>query len=272
MVDSSQRAKKGCGVVAVHQAGPGHMARAVISMGPLSCQQRLGFAILALLPPVRANGVAAVVPDDSRWRESNRPAALPEPPAEVDIVASDAKLWIESADPPQALGAEGHVAPRDVLRLSIRGEHVNRPARGVRHEAGDETVARRRDVRPADRGVCRGEKARGEILEPVGIGVRVVVDVRDDLPSRRLQTDVARGGQAVLLSADDAYAKLAGDGRRAVGRTVVDDDHLDTRIVLRSQARQAVANCARAVVGADDHRDARPWRMAWERKLGEHAP
>src|SRR2546428_12711189 len=100
MVDSSQRAKKGCGVVAVHPAGPGHMARAVISMGPLSCQQRLGFAILALLPPVRANGVAAGGADDSRRGETNRPAPLPEPPAEGGNVPRGAELWVETPHPP----------------------------------------------------------------------------------------------------------------------------------------------------------------------------
>ena len=60
-----------------------------------------------------------------------------------------------------------------------------------------------------------------------------------------------------------------GDGRRAVGRAVVDDDHLERGVVEAAQAVQAVADGARAVVAADDDRDLGPRPVLRERHLGE---
>ena len=51
-----------------------------------------------LLAQVGADRVAAVVPDHRRRAEAERPAALLQPPADVDVVAGHAELRVEPAD------------------------------------------------------------------------------------------------------------------------------------------------------------------------------
>ena len=119
VVDSSGRAEERRGLAAIHASGPRDVADPIVPVGPLARQLRLGLPILPLLLPVCADGVAAVMPDHGRRAESQSPAAITQPPAQIDIVPGDAKLWIESADRPQALGPEGHVAPWDMFRLAI---------------------------------------------------------------------------------------------------------------------------------------------------------
>src|SRR5437899_2773020 len=86
--------------------------------------------------------------------------------------------------------------------------------------------------------------------------------------TRSRQTRVAGAAQAALLRADDAHAGLAGDGPSIVGRPVVDYDHLEIRILQGAQAGKTLAQRARAVVGADEHGDARPRSIARERSRG----
>src|SRR5207249_7148593 len=92
VVDPSGRAEERRGRAAIHASGPRDVADPVVPVGPLARQLRLGLPVLPLLPPVRADGVAAMVPDHGRRTEADRPAALPQPPAEIDVVAGDAKL------------------------------------------------------------------------------------------------------------------------------------------------------------------------------------
>src|SRR5437867_2095277 len=142
---------------------------------------------------------------------------------------------------------------------------MDRPARGFGDAAGDGTVVRRSYIRAPNPGVRRRETASGQVYEPVGSWVRVVVDVGDDLPAGRRQTRVAGAAQAALLRADKADAELAGDGCSIVGRPVVNHEHIEIWILQVAQATKTLAQCPRAVVGADDHGDARP------RGLGERA-
>ena len=71
-----------------------------------------------------------MVPDHRRGVEPQSPAALPEPPAHIDVVAGDAE---PRSKPPTASSAlsEGHVATWYVLRLLIGEEDVDWIARRV---------------------------------------------------------------------------------------------------------------------------------------------
>ena len=77
---------------------------------------------------------------------------------------------------------------------------------------------------------------------------------------------LARPWFSVLISAE---AVLLGDLVGAVGRAVVDDDHLVVGVVERAQPVEAAAQRVRAVVGADDDRDPGPVGVGAEGRLGE---
>src|SRR5687767_8239652 len=100
------------------------MTNPVVFIGPLPFEQRLSFAISNLLTPVGADRASPVVPHDSRRIEAQGPATLLEPPTHVDIVTGGPKLGVESANLLQAALAEGHIAARDMLRLSVREQNV----------------------------------------------------------------------------------------------------------------------------------------------------
>ena len=63
-----------------------------------------------------------------------------------------------------------------------------------------------------------------------------------------------------IVDEDDAGV-VAGNGledvARPVRRTAVDDEHFEVGLVLREQARQAVADVPALLVGRNDHRDPR---------------
>ena len=213
-----------------------------------------------------------MVPHDRRRAEAERPPPLLELPAHVDIVPRGPEPGVEPADRPQRLAPEGHVAARDVLRFPVGEEHVRRTAGRVRHAVGDRSVAGRGDVRPSDRDVCGGEERVDEIVEPVRVGIGVVIEVGDDLAGRRLEAGVPGRREPPVLRLDEPQVVFAGDGRGVVGRAVVDDDHLEVRVVQLRETVEAVANRPAAVVAADDDRDERPAPGRRKRGLGVGRP
>src|SRR6516165_1578944 len=83
----------------IDSPGPADMAERVAALRPFILELRLGLAVAVLLLPERADRVAPVVPDHRRRAEADRPAAVLQPPADVDIVAGGAKARVEAADP-----------------------------------------------------------------------------------------------------------------------------------------------------------------------------
>src|SRR5205807_2900218 len=81
-----------------------------------------------LLFPVRSHRASPVMPHHRGRTEADRPPAVPEAPAHIDVVAGHTELRIESADRFEVDPAKRHVAARNVLRLAIGDEHVNRSA------------------------------------------------------------------------------------------------------------------------------------------------
>ena len=92
------RAEKMPEAFAVEPAVPGQVADGVVFFRPLAFEHRLSTTIIELLPPVSLHGAAAMVPDHRGRAESNRPAALLDAPANIDIVTGGAELRIESSD------------------------------------------------------------------------------------------------------------------------------------------------------------------------------
>jgi len=89
--------------------------------------------------------------------------------------------------------------------------------------------------------------------QPVGCGIRVVVDVRDELARRVLEPDVARVAEPAVLGRDEVEAPVDRALRGTVSRAVVDDDHLVVGIVEPRERSEALVERPTAVVGADHH-------------------
>src|SRR5215467_14712793 len=132
--------------LAVEPAMPGEMSGAVVLGGPLLREQSLCLRITLLLLQISAQRAAAVMPHDRRWRETDGPATLLQPPADVDVIPGNAKTGIEASDLQELVASIGHVAAGDVLGDAVRQQNVNRTARGVCDTVGDGAVAGRRDV------------------------------------------------------------------------------------------------------------------------------
>src|SRR5262245_22268447 len=99
------------------------MAERVVPFGPLGREQRLSFAVRALLAPIPRRRVAGVMPVHCAGMKAEPPAAFLEPPADIDVIAGGAIAWIEAADRGERGSPERHVASGDVLGLAIRDQH-----------------------------------------------------------------------------------------------------------------------------------------------------
>ena len=158
--------------------------------------------------------------------------------------------------------AEGHVAAGDVLGLAVGDEDVDRPPRRGGDAFGEEAVVLGRDVGAADAGVAVGAQQGGDVVQPVGVGIGVVVEEGDDLAAGGFDPLVARVAEAAVLGLDQDRPVAAGDLGRGVAGAVVDDDHLVVGVGEVAEPRQALVEGALAVVGADDDRDRRPGAAA----------
>jgi hypothetical protein len=74
------------------------MAASVVARGPLALEQRLRLAVLGLLLQIAADRPPPPVHDDGRRGETDRPPALLQTPAHVDVVARDPELRVEPID------------------------------------------------------------------------------------------------------------------------------------------------------------------------------
>src|SRR5438034_2340566 len=128
VIDARAPAEPATRRAAVDPPAPRGVPRAVVFLGPLRREERLGSTVAFLLLPERAHRVSPMVPHDRSWTEAELPTRLLQLPAHVHIVASDAELRIEAADRLQRRFPEGHVAARDVLRLPVGEDDVRRAA------------------------------------------------------------------------------------------------------------------------------------------------
>src|SRR5215467_452156 len=103
-------------------------------------QETLSFAITDLLPPISPDRIAMMVPDESARAEGQPPAALLQPPADVNVVAGLGVSRIETAHFFERAPAKGHVAAGNVLGDRVVQEHVRRPAGAPRHALRDPSV------------------------------------------------------------------------------------------------------------------------------------
>ena len=214
VVDAPAPARRlACEAVSVEAAAPGDVPAGGVLLRPLALQLGLGSAVAPLLAPVSAHRLAAVVPNDGGRAEAERQPSLAQPPADVHVVAGRVESGVEAADLLQRLPAKGHVAAGDVLGLLVGEQHVCRPARRVGDAAGDYPVLWEGEIGATNAGVGGGHEGARQVLQPVRIWLRVVVDVGDDFAGSHREPRVSRGGEPAILSFDQAAVVLGGDCR-----------------------------------------------------------
>ena len=101
--------------VAIDAPPPRNVAESVVFFRPFGFQQGFGLAVAALLAKVATDRIAAAVPNHGSRMETQRPAALHDAPADIDVVAGHAVCDIKATDGQQVLATEGHVAAGNVL-------------------------------------------------------------------------------------------------------------------------------------------------------------
>src|SRR5215475_6535178 len=84
--------------LAIQPAMPGEVSGAVVLVRPFLREQDLCLRITLLLLQISAQRAAAVMPYDRRRRETDGPATLLQPPADVDVIPGNAKTGIEASD------------------------------------------------------------------------------------------------------------------------------------------------------------------------------
>ena len=144
---------------------------------------------------------------------------------------------------------------------------MRRTARRARDALRERRIVGRHDVGSARTDDVGMEERLHEKRQPVGIDARVGVGIGDDLSRGFRQTDVARRAQPLVRRIDDAHARItAGNLAGAILRTVVDEDDLEVGVREPLEGREVVVERVSGVVGADDHRHARPRLLLLGRK------
>lgn len=107
------------GAAAVDEAAPFGSAVGGEVGGVFLEEEFFGFAVADLLAEEGADGGAAVVPDEGSGGEAEAVAGVGEAPAEVDVVAGGAELWVEAADGVEGVFSNSDVAAREVFGFLI---------------------------------------------------------------------------------------------------------------------------------------------------------
>src|SRR5213593_560865 len=106
-----------------------------------------------------------------------------------------------------------------------------------------------------------------EILEPVRVGVRVVINIGDDFTSSGFPARVPRAAQAVIFSSDESKWVLGGDVSRVVARSIINHDDFIVGVFQPQQTFKTLADHSPAVITAQHDRDGRPLLFRWEGTL-----
>jgi len=124
----------------VEPAIPCEMSDRIVLFWPFTFQHGFSAAIIQLLVPIGANGRTAMMPDHCAWMKAECPATLLQAPAEIHVVASDAKRWVETAHCFQSGATKSHVAAGQMFSNAVGNEHVRWIARRMVHALRNECV------------------------------------------------------------------------------------------------------------------------------------
>src|SRR5581483_10058701 len=239
----------------INAAAPDAATQGAEVFGMLLNQQRFGFAIAVLLAQVRADGRAAIVPDEPGGAETDAQAALLHAPAKVHIVAGLAERGIETAHFVERPFVKRHVATGDVLGFAI-GKHDMRRTAGRNHDrGGDAGCVRRKEIVPAHAGEIAIEQVADEMAQPIFIGPAIGIGEGDDFTGGGSDAGIAGDGETQISRMPDAAESRMGecDGGSVVGGTIIQEDDFVIGIIEAFQRIEACAKGAAAfVTGHDD--------------------
>ena len=137
-----------------------------------------------------------MMPHHGRGAKPNGPALLLQAPADIHIITSRTKLGIKPRNGLQGCFAKRHITSRDMLCLRIGEEHMHGTTRGIRHTVGYRTVPRRRQIRSANAHMGRTHESCCEIGQPMGIRIRIVINIGHNLTPGLLPASIARIARA----------------------------------------------------------------------------
>src|SRR5262249_11923688 len=103
--------------------------------------------------------------------------------------------------------------------------------RSVCNAVRNERVSRGRNVRAADADISPIGKSQSEPLQPVTIGISVIIDVSDYVSSCGPQPRVAGRAQPGILRLNQAYVIPGRDLGSCVCRSVIDHNQFVIRII-----------------------------------------
>jgi hypothetical protein len=235
------------------------VAPAIELVRMLPLQKRLGDPIANLLPPERADGRSAMVPDQRRRAESKPVPAFEQPPADVDIISRRPVGRVESGNLIERPLPERHVAARDVLGGLIVQHDLSRATRRPKDTFGHPVVGFRHDVGPADSGRIGLSERSNKASQPVVVGERIRIEIRDDLSRGSSETHVASRADASVRAPEGSERIPIDDRLAPVGRAVVDDNHFIVGIIERRDRRQTFVERLLRIVEGDDNRHPGPW-------------
>src|SRR5262249_5977419 len=149
---------------------PADMTKCVAPLWPFNRKLGFRFAVAALLLPIGANRITAMMPHHSRRAKANRPPPILQSPTQIHVISRGAKTGVEAVDREERLFTVHHVAARNVLGNLIREQDVERITRRRGDAFGDEPVAGWRQIGTTDANVHRAVKGHRKISQPIAVG------------------------------------------------------------------------------------------------------
>src|SRR5213593_1657310 len=257
--------------IAVNSSAPDNPARRIVFLRPFSFQHRFRFAVADLLLPKGAQSFAAMVPDHRSRTETQLSTGILQAPADIPVVTGDSELRVKPTDRPKLVSSKGHITAGNVFRLPVREKNVSGPSWCKADAGRDVSIIGKRNVRTTDGGTIHLLKRVYQIIEPVGIGRSVVVEIRNDFPRGRCQSGIAGRAQAAILRADDVDVVLTSDFSCPIRRSIINNNDLEIRITNLFEAVEALADRSASIERADHHRDTGRRSAPGERCLRKRA-
>src|SRR5262249_18678846 len=132
------------------------------------------------------------MPDHRGRRKTDGPAFFLNSPANIYVVAGSVKNRIKSADLIEARLPKCHIASGYMFGNGVCQQYVHRTAWGSCYTLRDGRITGRREIGTSNHRMRGMLESAAEIIQPVAIGVRVIIYICDDFAARRFRAGVSR--------------------------------------------------------------------------------
>src|SRR5688572_15879553 len=180
------------------------------------------------------------MPDHRPRVKTDLPSMLEQAPANIDIISGCPEPRVKPPNRSKFLCSKRAIAPGDVLGVAMGNHHMSRTARRICDARSNRTVLRRRNIGSSYGSVIRGHVCPGEVMKPVRIGPRIVVQIRDDLPCCRTHSSVSCGTEPLIALTNQPHGILMRNLGTVVGGSVIHNDNLVIRVLQPRQTFETV--------------------------------